>query len=127
MSEFDPSYAEMIEKHEQEEIGDFFDPDEAMSDKLSERMPGGSFSRTNDGVLTCDECGREPEDSVRLCSSHEDLQHKKEVAALEARLSKTEAVVEAAQEWADLRGKLIYESEIALCNALAALAGEIDE
>ncbi len=59
-----------------------------MTEKLSERMSGGSFSPTNDGVLTCDECGREPDDLVFHCSSHEDLQHKKEAAALEQRVAK---------------------------------------
>lgn len=62
-------------------------------EKLSERMSSGSFSPTNDGVLTCDECGREPDNLVFHCSSHEDAQHKKEVAALEQRVERYSAAL----------------------------------
>ncbi len=55
-------------------------------EKLSERMSSGSFSPTNDGVLTCDECGREPDDVVFNCSSHEDAENKKEAAVLEQQI-----------------------------------------
>ncbi len=63
---------------------------EEMTDKLSERMSSGSFSFTNDGVLTCDECGREPDRGLLHCSSHEDLQNKKEVVTLEQRVEELE-------------------------------------
>ncbi len=88
--------------------------------RLSERMSGGSFSPTNDGVITCDECGREPDADVAYCTSHDDLYHKKEVEELEINLAEYENdetarrredahnIRELENEVADLRARVMY-------------------